>query len=59
MHEITKLVQMSTAIVARPIDIPLIADVVVASVGHIPRRSTKVGFSLMIPFTNTFKLLIA
>ena len=52
MHEITKLVQMSTAIVARPIDNPLRALVVVASVGHMPRRSTNVGFSLTIPLFN-------
>ena len=49
-QEITKLVQMSTAIVARPIDIPFMAEVVVASVGHIPSIKTNVGFSLTIPF---------
>jgi hypothetical protein len=47
---ITKLVQIRTAIVASPIDIPLSADVVVASVGHIPSIRTNVGFSLMMPF---------
>jgi hypothetical protein len=41
---------MSTAIVARPIDIPFMAEVVVASVGHIPSIKTSVGFSLTIPF---------
>ena len=50
MQLITKLVQMSTAMVASPIDIPLIAEVVVASVGHIPNIKTKVGFSFTIPF---------
>jgi hypothetical protein len=49
-QEITKLVQMRTAIVARPIDIPFMAEVVVASVGHIPSIKTNVGFSLTIPF---------
>jgi hypothetical protein len=49
-HEITTLVQMSTAIVARPIDIPFMALVVVASVGHIPSIKTNVGFSLTMPF---------
>jgi hypothetical protein len=49
-QEITKLVQISTAIVASPIDIPFMAEVVVASVGHIPSIKTNVGFSLTIPF---------
>jgi hypothetical protein len=42
---------ISTNAVANPIDIPLIADEVVARVGHIPKTSTKVGFSLNIPFS--------
>jgi hypothetical protein len=49
-HDITKLVQMSTAIVAKPIDIPFMAEVVVANVGHIPSIRTNVGFSLTMPF---------
>jgi hypothetical protein len=49
-QEITKFVQMSTAMVASPIDIPFMAEVVVASVGHIPSIRTNVGFSLTIPF---------
>jgi hypothetical protein len=49
-QEMTKLVQMSTAIVASPIDIPFMAEVVVASVGHIPSIRTNVGLSLMMPF---------
>ena len=49
-QDITTLVQMSTAIVASPIDIPFMAEVVVASVGHIPNIKTNVGFSLTIPF---------
>ena len=47
---ITKFVQISTAIVASPIDIPFMAEVVVASVGHIPSIRTNVGFSLIMPF---------
>ncbi len=54
MRDMAMLEQMSTNIVAKPIDIPLMADVVVASVGHIPRRRTKVGFSLMMPLSNIF-----
>ena len=50
IHEMTKFVQMSTAIVAKPMAIPLMALVVVAKVGHIPSIKTNVGFSLMIPF---------
>jgi hypothetical protein len=46
----TKLVQMSTAMVARPIDMPFRAEVVVANVGHIPSMRTNVGFSLTMPF---------
>ena len=54
MHEITTLVQMSTAIVASPMASPLEADVVVASVGHIPSIRTNVGLSLMMPFLMIF-----
>jgi hypothetical protein len=50
----------STNVVAKPIDIPLIAEVVVASVGHIPNTKAKVGFSLNMPFSNVFdELFIA
>ena len=55
MSEMTTLEQISTNIVARPIDIPLMALVVVASVGHIPSISTKVGFSLVMPFLIIFR----
>ena len=48
--EMTTLVQMSTTIVASPIDSPLMADVVVARVGHMPSIRTNVGFSLTMPF---------
>ena len=36
-------------IVARPMPMPFFAEVVTASVGHIPSIMTKVGFSFMIP----------
>ena len=49
---------MRTNIVAIPIDKPFMADEVVPSVGHIPRRRTKVGFSLMMPFIKTLKLFM-
>ena len=52
------LEQISTNVVANPIDIPFKAEEVVPNVGHIPKRSTNVGFSLMIPFINTLKLFI-
>ena len=58
ISEITRFEQMSTNIVASPIDRPLIAEVVVAKVGHIPKRRTNVGFSFTIPFNNIFKLFI-
>ena len=53
-HEITTLVQMSTTIVARPIDRPFMAEVVVASVGHMPSIRTNVGLSLTMPFLMIF-----
>ncbi|CUQ55259.1 Uncharacterised protein [Segatella copri] len=59
IQEITKLVQISTAMVANPIERPLMALVVVAKVGHIPRSNTKVGFSLMSPFIKILTLLIS
>ena len=57
MREMMRLERMSTAVVASPIESPLNADAVVPRVGHIPRRSTKVGFSSMTPFLNIFKYL--
>ena len=53
MSEMMRLEKMSTAMVANPIDMPLRALEVVPSVGHMPRSSTKVGFSLTSPFQNT------
>ena len=50
------LEHISTNIVASPIPVPVMAEEVVPSVGHIPSRSTNVGFSLIIPFIITLKL---
>ena len=44
------LLSASTTAVVSPIPSPLTAEVVVASVGHIPSTSTKIGFSLKTPF---------
>jgi hypothetical protein len=59
ISEITTFEQISTNMVASPIPMPLIADEVVPNVGHIPSRSTNVGFSLIIPFIITLKLFIS
>jgi hypothetical protein len=53
-RDITTFEHTSTNIVAKPIDIPLMAEVVVASVGHIPSTKANVGFSLKMPFNNVF-----
>jgi hypothetical protein len=47
--EINRLANTSTAIVDTPIPKPFDAEVVTASVGHIPNIKIKDGFSLMIP----------
>ena len=57
MSEITMFEQISTKVVANPILIPLMADDVVPSVGHIPSSRTNVGFSLIRPFSSIFRLL--
>jgi hypothetical protein len=49
----------STNVVARPIDMPLRAELVVASVGHIPSTNTMVGFSLSKPLVNVENALFA
>ena len=56
--EITKFDMMRTKVVAKPIDMPLMALVVVAKVGQQPNSSTKIGFSLMRPLVKVFKLLL-
>ena len=58
IRDIARFEHISTNIVARPIDMPLTADVVVANVGHMPRSNTNVGFSLTIPFINILKQFI-
>jgi hypothetical protein len=58
-REITTLEHKSTNVVAKPIDIPLIAEVVVASVGHMPSTKTMVGFSLRKPLVNVDNALFA
>ena len=50
--EIARLEHINTAVTDKPIPKPLIADVVVAKVGHIPSTCTKVGFSSIIPRFN-------
>ena len=58
MSDMATLEHMSTNIVANPIDKPLMADVVVAKVGHIPNNKTNVGFSFIKPLYINFKLFI-
>lgn len=52
ISDMTKLEHISTNIVANPIEIPLMADVVVAKVGHMPSRRTNVGFSFNMPLSS-------
>ena len=56
-NDIAALEQIKTNIVANPILIPFIAELVVASVGHIPKSNTRMGFSRIIPLKSTFKFL--
>ena len=58
MAEMAILERMSTNSVAKPMLSPLIADEVVANVGHIPRISTNVGLSLTSPFVMSCNLVI-
>ena len=57
--EMTAFEQIKTKVVHKPIPIPLIADVVVPKVGHIPSKRQNTGFSLMIPFITILNLFIA
>lgn len=50
--EMTIFEQINTNIVANPILIPLIAELVVANAGHIPNNKTKTGLSLITPLIN-------
>ena len=58
ISDIMILENINTAIVAKPIIIPFIALVVVASVGHMPSIRTKTGFSFITPFNMIPILLI-
>ena len=53
MHEITKLDEISTNVVAMPIEKPKSALVVTARVGHIAKTWTKIGFCLQRPLQNS------
>lgn len=55
---ITIFDKISTNVVAKPIPNPLNAEVVTPKVGHIPNKSTNVGFSFNIPLVNIFLLFI-
>jgi hypothetical protein len=55
MSETTVFEPKSTNVVASPIPKPFKADEVVASVGHIPKTSTKIGFSFINPFRNILR----
>ena len=49
---------ISTAVVASPMPIPLAAEVVVPSVGHMPSTSTNVGLFLTMPLKIICSLFI-
>ena len=59
MAAIATLEHISTNMVDSPIPIPLMAEVVVPNVGHMPNRRTKVGFSVIIPLSMIFNLFMA
>ena len=52
------LERIRTKVVASPIPIPFIAEVVVPMVGHIPSTRINVGLSLMMPLAIILSLLI-
>ncbi len=49
MAEMAAFEKMSTSMVASPIDMPVMAEDVVPSVGHMPKMSTKVGLRCQMP----------
>jgi|GEM_PF-2227003 len=51
-------ISSGTNVAAAPIPIPLIASVVTASVGHVPRTSLRTGFSLRRPLVTIESLLV-
>ncbi len=56
-REINMLLSASTTMVVSPIPRPFTAEVVTASVGHMPSISTNVGFSLTSPFISRSAIL--
>src|SRR5574344_1535496 len=56
--EIAILEHINTNVVDNPIPKAFIAEVVVASVGHIPIKRTNIGFSFNIPLNNIFNLFM-
>jgi hypothetical protein len=56
--EINVLEQINTKVVAIPIPMPLMAEVVTANEGQSPNTKIKTGFSLMIPLVMRFSLFI-
>ena len=48
-REITALEQISTAVAARPMPMPLFSEVVVARVGHMPISCTSTGLLVKMP----------
>ena len=59
MAEMTMFERTSTNVVARPMLMPLMAAVVVASTGHMPRIRTNVGFSLIRPLEKICQFVIS
>ncbi len=56
--EMTTLEQTRTKVVAKPIPIPLMAVVVTARVGHMPKTKRNMGFSLQKPLVNSLTMAI-
>ena len=54
-RDMTTFEPTSTNVAAAPIPTAFVALVVEASVGHMPRTSLSVGFSLSIPLKNTLE----
>ena len=57
IREMTTFDRTRTNRVARPMERPLMAEVVVASVGHMPSSRTKVGLFLTRPSVMSFQFL--
>jgi hypothetical protein len=50
----SRLEPMSTNVVAAAMATAFMAELVTASIGHMPRTITKTGFSFQIPLTNSW-----